>query len=267
MHEGYVTSGQEQIFFREAGEGDPVVFIHAGVADSRMWQPQLEAVPAGYRYVAHDGRGFGSTEVGDTQFSSHRDVLTVMDSLEIERVVLVGCSMGGGVALDVAIVAPERVSGLVLVGAASPGLEVDPYEPPEWPEAVKAFKAGDMERVAQLDAAMWLAGYGRELETVDPGLTQLFVEMDLTALRNEAKRDELHTPGPDRVAGIEEVQQPALVVVGEYDLPDIREAAEHLASRLSDRPAIVIPDAAHLAGFEQPDAFNAALGGFLKTIG
>jgi len=107
-----------------------------------MWLPQLEAVPDAYRYVAHDERGFGSTEVGDTQFSSYRDVLTVMDSLGIATTVLVGCSMGAGVALDVAIVAPQRVSGMVLVGAASPGLEVDPSEPPEWPEAVKAFKAG-----------------------------------------------------------------------------------------------------------------------------
>lgn len=266
MNESSVTSGEERISFREAGEGKPVVFIHAGVADSRMWMPQLEAVPDGYRYVAPDERGFGSTDVGSTQFSSHRDVLTVMDSLGIDRAVVVGASMGGGVALDAAIAAPERVSALVLVGAASPGLEVDPYEPPEWPEAVKAFKAGDMERVAQLDAAMWLAGYGRELGAVDPGLVEAFVEMDLTALRNEAKRDELRTPGPDRMAGVEEIEKPTLVVVGEYDLPDIREAADHLASRLSDRPAVVVKDAAHLAGFEQPGPFNAALAEFLKTI-
>ncbi len=266
MNEGFVTSGQDRLFYREAGEGKAVMFIHAGVADSRMWQPQFEAVPDGYRYVAQDERGFGRTEVGDTQFSSYEDVLTVMDSLDIDKAVLVGCSMGGGVALDVAIATPQRVSGLVLVGASSPGLEVDPYEPPEWPEAVEAFKARNMERVAQLDAAMWLAGYNRELEAVDPRLVEKFVEMDSIALANETKRDELRTPGPDRVAGIEKIEPPTLVVVGEYDLPDIREAADHLASRLSDRPAVVIPDAAHLAGFEQPDAFDAALVGFLKTI-
>jgi pimeloyl-ACP methyl ester carboxylesterase len=266
MRETFVTAGPERIFVRDAGEGSPVVFIHAGVADSRMWLPQLQAVPDGYRYVAQDERGFGHTEVGDTQFSSYRDVLTVMDSLDIATTVLVGCSMGGGVALDVAIVAPQRVSGLVLVGAASPGLEVDPYEPPEWPEAVKAFKAGDLDRVAELDASMWLAVYGRDLDAVDPGLVEVFVEMDLTALRNEAKLDGLRAPGPDRVAGIQEIQKPTLVVVGEHDLPDIREAADHLASRLSDPPAVVVRDAAHLVGFEQPDAFNDALVEFLKTI-
>lgn len=77
MNEGFVTSGQERIFFRETGSGRSVVFIHAGVADSRMWLPQLEAAPDGYRYVAHDERGFGSTDVGEAQFSSHRDVLTL----------------------------------------------------------------------------------------------------------------------------------------------------------------------------------------------
>jgi pimeloyl-ACP methyl ester carboxylesterase len=90
--------------------------------------------------------------------------------------------------------------------------------------------------------------------------------MDLHPLRSEGERDKLQTAGPDREKAIRGIEKPALVVVGEYDMPDLQAAAHHLAARLSKRSAVVIEDAAHLPGFEQPDAFNAALVNFLETI-
>lgn len=269
MNDGYAPSGSDWIFYREAGSGQAVVFIHAGVADSRMWLPQLEAVPDGYRYIAFDQRGFGNSKVGGSEYNSYQDALALMDYLECERAVLVGCSIGAGIALDVAIEKPGRVSGLVLVGADSPGFEPEGgrFEPPQWKEAVEAFKSGEYERVAQLDAEIWLAGHGRELHQVDPNLRTLFLEMDLAPLRSEAERGELHTAGPDREKAIRGIEKPTLVIVGAYDLPDLQAAAHDLAARLSKRSAVVIEDAAHLPGFEQPDAFNAALVNFLETIG
>jgi pimeloyl-ACP methyl ester carboxylesterase len=268
VNDGYAPSGSDWIYYREAGSGHPVVFIHAGVADSRMWLPQLEAVPDGFRYIAFDQRGFGNSKVGGSKYNSYRDVLALMDYLDCDKAVLVGCSIGAGIALDLAIEAPKRVSGLVLVGADSPGFEPEEglFEPPQWREAVAAFKAGDYERVAQLDAEIWLAGHGRELDQVDPDLRALFLEMDLHPLRSEGERDELRTAGPDREKAIRGIEKPTLVMVGAYDMPDLQAAAHHLASRLSKRSAVVIEDAAHLPGFEQPDAFNAALVNFLETI-
>lgn len=268
MADGYAPAGEHWIFYREEGNGHAVVFVHAGVADSRMWYGQLGAVPDGFRYVTFDQRGFGKTEVGDIPFESHRDVLALMDHLSIESAVLVGCSRGGGTVLDVAIAEPGRVRGLVLVGADSPGFEPSqPFESPQWPEAVREYEAGNLERVAELDAEIWLAGNGRDIAVVDPELTKLFVEMDLVALRNEEERDRLEQKGPDRVAGTQGISQPSLVIVGEYDLPTLREAADDLAAKLAgEGPAVVIGDSAHLPGFERPAEFNEVLTGFLTRL-
>ncbi|MDH3190545.1 MAG: alpha/beta hydrolase [Acidimicrobiia bacterium] len=269
MKEGFASARGHKMFYRSVGSGRPVVFIHAGVADSRMWVPQLESVPDGFRFLAVDQRGYGKTPIGEEVFGSDRDVLSILDFFRLEKAVLAGCSVGGGVAIDVAIRAPERIDGLVLVGANSPGFEPPDgyYESPQWPDAVKAFEAGDFERVARLDAEMWVAGYGRTIEQVDPGAVKLLIEMDQVALRYENLRERLQEVDINaRTERIGSIGCPTLVVVGEYDLPDIRAAADDLAKKLSNDPAVVIPDAAHLPGLEQPAAFNHALFDFLSRI-
>ncbi len=266
MNDGYASSGDHLLHYIESGTGDPVVFIHAGVADSRMWLPQLKAVPEGFRFITFDLRGFGMSDVGGDGYSDHFDALAVMDHLGAESAAVVGCSIGSAIAVQVAATAPDRVSGLVLVGADSPGFEPsEPYESPEWPQAVAAFEKGEMEIVAHLDAEMWLAGEGRTVDEVEPDLVALFVEMDLIALENESVRDQVRLPGPDLLEGLTGLDCPVLVTVGSHDLPTLVEAAHDLASKYSQNDAVVIADTAHLPGFERPEAFNNILFSFLES--
>jgi 3-oxoadipate enol-lactonase len=265
MDDGFAPTGDDFLYYRQSGEGDLVVFIHAGVADSRMWIPQLEAVPDGYHFVAFDQRGFGRSKLGDGSYSDHLDAIAVLDYFSAESAVVVGCSVGARIAMQVAITAPERVSKLVLVGADSPGFEpTEPFESPQWPDAVKAFEAGDFHRAAELESEIWGAGHGRSMADVDPAFAEVLREMDLIALQSEAARDEVRDPGPEPATGIGEVSVPGLVVIGEYDIPPLVEAAHDLASKLSDREVVVIGNAAHLPPLEQPSAFNEALFSFLS---
>lgn len=268
MNDGYAPTGDDFLYYRDAGDGDLVVLIHAGVADSRMWLPQLEKVPDGYHFVAFDQRGFGKSKMGSGEYANHLDVLAILNYFSADRATLVGCSMGAGTALQVAITTAERVKGLVLVGGDSPGYQPPgtPYEPPQWPEAVNAFAAGDLERVAELESEMWIAGHGRTLDVVDPAVVSLLIEMDLIALRSEQARDEVRHPGPDSVAGMSTIEAPTLVIVGQYDHPNLVASADDLAQKLSSQPAVVIPNAAHLVGLEQPEAFNSALFRFLASL-
>lgn len=232
MNDGYAPSGDDFLFYREAGSGELVLFIHAGVADSRMWMPQLDAVPDGFHFVAFDQRGFGRSELGTGPYEDLLDARAVMDYFSAEKAVVVGCSMGSSIAIQIAASAPERVSGLVLVGADSPGFEPSkPYESPEWPQAVAAFEAGDLGEVARLDAEMWLAGDGRSTEDVDSDLVALFVEMDSIALKTESARDQARLSGPDPLDSLRAVDCPVLVIVGRHDLPTLVEAADDLARK------------------------------------
>lgn len=261
---GFAPAGKTQIYFESVGQGRPVVFVHAGVADSRMWDPQFDDVPEGFRFVRVDLRGFGQTRIPKEEYTDCEDVLAVMDHLEIDKAVVVGCSIGSEVALDLSAFATYRLSGLVLIGASAPGYDPpsSDYRSPQWPAAVEAFDAGNWRRAAELEAEIWLAGRDRALSDVDPDLLETFVEMDIGALKTESKRDR-HRKAP-QLEALPHIGIPTLVVVGEHDLPQLIEASEHLEETIENAMRVVIADAAHLPSLEQPEQFNKALVSFLR---
>src|SRR3954454_14503886 len=133
----------------EAGSGPPIVLIHSGVTDRRMWGDHLGPLAAaGYRVVAIDLPGFGDAELPPGEQAPWQDVLGAMDELGIERAALVGNSMGGAVALRVALVAPERVSALVRVAALPTGLDPSPDLMVLWHAEQDALDRGDVGRTA-----------------------------------------------------------------------------------------------------------------------
>jgi pimeloyl-ACP methyl ester carboxylesterase len=111
-----ITSGQARLAVTVVGDGDPVVFLHAAVCDSRMWRAQLDAVGASNKAIAYDRRGFGETRAEKEDFSAVADLMAVIDVVgDGAPTILVGCSQGGRVALDTALLHPSRVRALVLI--------------------------------------------------------------------------------------------------------------------------------------------------------
>lgn len=260
---GFIELGGTDLYYDEVGSGPAVLFMHAGVADSRMWNRQWDL--DGSRLIRFDMRGFGQSALGQDGFTDHADASTVLDRLRVEKAVVVGCSIGAAATLQLANSSPEQIAGLILVGADAPGF--DPhieYESPEWPEALKAFEAGDLRRVAELDAEMWLAGRDRSIDDIDGSLVDLFIDMDMRALANEVQRDELDESQP--LTRLPDIDVPVQVVVGDRDLPKLVAAAEHLAEHMSDRPAAVFADTAHLPSMDRPDVFNPMIEQFLAAI-
>ncbi|MCZ6737883.1 MAG: alpha/beta hydrolase [Actinobacteria bacterium] len=266
---GFAPSDGAQIYYETDGNGPPLMLIHAGVADSRMWSEQLVAFSETHKVVAFDQRGFGNTPWVPKPYADRSDVLAVMDHLDIESAVMVGCSIGGGIALHVSLDAPDRVDGLVLIGAVARGWEPERGWPssPKLEAAEAANEAGHIEEVLDLEAEIWLAGEGRALEDLDRSLVDLFIDMDRIPLSTEKERGEFVEPfEPPVNERLAEITMPCLTVVGAHDLPDMIESAEYLANRISDRNHVVIENAAHLPSLEQPEAFNKALRVFLDTM-
>lgn len=261
---GTIQSADATLYYESAGSGHPVLFIHAGVTDSRMWNAQFKEVE-GFRLIRFDMRGYGRSKLGSQPFSRRDDTLAVLDHLEVEKACLVGCSIGANTALQIAAAAPDRVAGMVLVGADAPGFDpgID-YESPEWPEALRAFESGDLRRVAELEAEMWLAGSERSASQLDPEVVELFIEMDLVALENESTREALDATQP--LEDLPDLTVPVLVVAGEHDIPQLHAAAAHLAERLGDHEPVVMLATAHLPPMDRPDVFNQALLSFLGTL-
>jgi pimeloyl-ACP methyl ester carboxylesterase len=246
-----------------------VVLVHAGVADSRMWEPQLRTFPASHRVVRVDLPGFGESPF-ETDVVSYRGAIReALDGAGVERAALVGTSLGGRSALELALDSPERVSALVLVG---PGLDDH-----DWSEQVEAFGAeeeaalqrGDLDAAVTANLRLWLAGPRRDLDAVDPQVRELVAEMQRQAFRLSKGHDDLQADrlDPPASARLAEVQVPTLVLTGDEDVDDIHAIAERLQREISGAERATISDAAHLPSLERPDEFDRIVLAFLGKHG
>jgi pimeloyl-ACP methyl ester carboxylesterase len=152
----FATSGRAQLAYESTGvkDGTDVLLIHAGVNDRRSWQHVIAQLSPRHRCVAFDQRGFGETTYErEDGWSPVADALAVLDAAGLQRPVVVACSMGGQMAIDLALAHPDRVSGLVLIGTA---IRDAPYPNLEGPAAQlnarieAAGAAGDVNEVGRL---------------------------------------------------------------------------------------------------------------------
>jgi 3-oxoadipate enol-lactonase len=254
-----------RIHYRRSGAGFPVVFLHAGVADSRMWEPQAAGLGEHFDVITPDMRGYGESELPAEAWSATDDVLALMDALGLRQAPhLVGCSIGGGVAVDFAIEHPGRVSKLVLVGAGVGGQPDDDQYDHLFAEVAAAEEAKDLVALNEAEMNLWLVGPGRSAGHIDKKLRDLFLDMNGRALKSDFKSAPSQRLDPPAFGRLGEIKAPTLVVVGDHDLPDVQETAGLLASKIHGARKEIIHDAAHLPNLEHPDEFNRLLLDFLN---
>lgn len=267
-----VQSGAAQLAVDVGGAGAPVAFLHAGVADRRMWRDQLRALDGAaprYRGVAYDRRGFGDSLHAEELYSQVDDLWNVLAATTSGApAVLVGCSQGGRIALDAALACPERVAALVLVAPAVTGApEGEPY-PPEiqaWITRVEHAEGNaDIDAINALEAHAWLDGPLAPEGRVGGPARELFLAMNDIALRAEARGTESAAPSAfDRLHAL---SMPVLVVWGDLDFPHVVERCEYLARHIPGAQRLMLRDAAHLPNLEHPQVFNRALLAFLEGL-
>ncbi|HEX5975455.1 MAG TPA: alpha/beta fold hydrolase [Rubrobacteraceae bacterium] len=238
------------LYYEILGEGEPLVLLHAGIADRRMWDEQFGAFAERYRVVRYDRRGFSRSALLEGPYSHHDDLRGLLDHLGIERASFVGCSMGGGAVIDFALSNPERARALVLVGSAVSGVESDETPPEEWEELVAADEAGDLERVSELEVRIWVDGPYRDPGAVDPAVRDLVREMNLIALQSEA-------------SGLGEIRASTLIVA--LDRPEIVARSGLLAHSIPHAQRILMDGTAHLPNMEMSGEFNQAVLKFLAA--
>lgn len=243
------------------GSGEPLVLIHAGICDRRMWETQREAFAERYRVIRYDRRGFGQTQIAARRaFSNHEDLRGLLDHLGVGSAVLLGCSMGAKTALDFALEFPERARALVLVAPAVGGFEPAVEPPGELDELISADEAGDLERVSELEVRMWVDGPYRGPDEVEARVRDLVREMNLIALKNESSLEgDERPPQPPAAQRLSDIRVPTFVVAGDLDQPRTVAAAALLEERVQGARRVVMPDTAHLPNMERPAEFNRAV--------
>jgi len=197
------------------------------------------------------------------------DLVSLIDTLELrDPLIMMGCSMGDGLAMDFALAQPARVRALIMIGSAPSGLELDVSTPPKFAEAEKAFEAGDLDRVAEIETQIWFDGTGRTPEQVNPVMRKLCYEMNRQALSHEVKQlgkrlPNAETPAFDRLT---DLNIPVLVIVGAHDTPYILAAADYMTEKIPLARKVLIEDAAHLPNMDQPQEFREIVTTFLKSL-
>jgi pimeloyl-ACP methyl ester carboxylesterase len=249
---------------RWPGAGATIVLLHAGVCDRRSWREvgaRLSGV--GRDVVAYDRRGFGDVAPAGAPFRHVDDLIAVLDAVSPDAPAwLVGSSMGGQVALDAALEAPERVAGLVLLAPAisgDPGIEDEIVTAATngLAEAIDAaWTAGAVEECNRLEVHLWLDGPAGPEGRVSGPPRELALDMNRIVIANgEPEAD--GASGLDAARRLHDVAAPAVVACGELDVSlQVRRSAE-LADALANGTYRSLPGRAHLPYLEAPDEIAA----------
>ena len=266
---GFVNIDGAQIYYETAGKGTPFVMIHAGVADSRQWNNEFALFARNYQVLRYDMRGYGKSEPVDGEFSHMSDLVSLLNALELQGpIVMMGCSMGGGLAMDFALTHPSRMRALIMVGSGPSGLELDVPTPAKFAEAEEAYKAGDLDLTAEIETQIWFDGTDRAPQQVNQAMRKLAYEMNRKALDHEAKELGKRLPNTDTPAfdRLKELSIPVLVIVGAHDTPYILAAADYMIEKIPSTRKAIIEDAAHLPNMDQPQEFQTIVNAFLESL-
>ena len=266
---GFVKIDEAQIYYEIAGQGTPLVMIHAGVADSRQWNNEFAFFARSHRVVRYDMRGFGKSAPVEGEFSHMSDLVALLDALGLhEPLILMGCSMGGGLAMDFALTQPSRAKALIMVDSGPGGLELDVPVSAKFAEVEKAFNDGDLDLVSELETQIWFDGVGRTPEQVNQPMRKLLFEMNRQALAYEVMQlgkrlPNTQVPASGRLA---DLRIPVLVIVGVHDTAYTLAAADYMVEKIGSARKVTIEDAAHLPNMDHPEKFRQILEIFLQGL-
>lgn len=254
------------IYAEVAGEGPELVLVHEGICDSRMWDEQWEPWSRSRRLLRVDLRGFGRTPLEPGPFSHARDVIEAIEQQGFGPTGLIGVSLGGRVALEVALARPELVSALVLVAPGFPGHEWSEGLRAQWAAEEAAFEAGDLDGAVEVSMRTWVDGPGRSPDQVDPAVRARVAAMQRRAYELQAgiEEDEEELLVDDLPQRLGDLRVPTLVLVGVEDQPDMLAIAERLAAEIPGARLATIAATAHVPSMERPREFEALVLPFLE---
>ena len=260
---GHVQIGECRLAYRIDGDGPALLLVHAGIADGRMWNPQIGAFAEHYRVIRPDLRGYGETVRPDEPHANHADLQALLEHLDAEQAAVVGASMGGAAALDLCLEYPELVERLVLVCSALGGHESeDPWLAQKWKEAEDAYEGGDPAAAARIEMETWLAGPQRSLGDLSPDVVDRLRRMLLRSYELDVEVEELEL-SPPASARLAEIAAPTLVLSGAGDVTGMQRTADRIAEGIRDAEKRVLDDCAHLPNMECPADFNRVVLDFL----
>jgi len=256
--------GDTEIAFDDIGSGLPVVFLHAFRLNRTMWEPQVTALVGDCRCIPIDFRGFGDS-VPSAPFTVARyadDVVAVLDTLQIERAVVAGLSLGGYVAFELWRRHRSRVRALILADTRAGADTIENVERRR--QLIEIAEAQGSSAVANMQIAGLVGKTTRDkrpdlYDSIHRMIAQAPVEGVIGALEAMIAR-------PDSTATLSTIDVPTLIVTGSEDVPTPPREARAMHAAIPGSRIEILQHAGHLSNVERPAAFNTVVTEFLASL-
>ena len=268
METGYAEVDGGRLYYETNGKGPPLVLIHAGFLDSRMWDPQFESFSENYGVIRYDVRGFGKSDVARTKFSDYKDLHGILDHLGTKTASLVGVSNGGRIASDFAVEYPSMVDHLVLVSPRMSGYKSSgPQEEKMWEEFDKQMKPqedadreGRAADAVEMDVNAWASA---QTPANRERITQIAMDNFHVHVENPWKLQV--PPEPRTFQRLAQLRVPTLLIIGDRDVPAQILMVNNIHSHIPGSKKVLIPGADHIVNMSKPNEFNKTVLGFLRA--
>jgi 3-oxoadipate enol-lactonase len=256
---GYVDVDESKIFYEMAGKGDVLIFIHDGLVHREIWDEQFSHFSQKYRVIRYDRRGNGKSSEAKGAFSNVKDLLSLFTQLKVDKASLIAMSSGGRLAIDFTLQYPDKVSSLVLVGAVVGGFPYTQHFYNRGGHLPSDLKTSEERRL------YYAVDDPYEIYRANKAATEKVVLLVKNNPRKGHGSPSDRPPGKPHYQRLDEIKIPALILVGEFDIPDVHAHAGAIQAGIVNSKRDIIPKAGHLIPIEQPELFNAAVEKFLEA--
>lgn len=256
---GYVIVDGGKLYYELAGKGKNIVLLHDGMVNREIWDEQFPLLAEKFRVVRYDRRGYGKSSDPEMKYSHIEDLNRLFIQLNIDKAIIFGMSSGGRLAIDFTLTYPEKVEGLVLVGAVVSGFGYTShmqtrgghFDPQKYSDPVKVNEYFILDDPYEIYSENTSAK--ERVMKLLPGL---------------ARENRVPTQPASKVAvrSLSDIKVPALILVGEFDIPDVHAHAGVINAGIADSKREIIPRSGHLIPIEQPALFNEAIMNFLNKF-
>lgn len=250
---GYFQAIGAKIYYERKGTGPAVMFLHAGIADCRMWQKEYDALGENFHVIRLDLPGFGSSDFTGGEFSYSGILQELLEFLRLDCVHIIAASFGGNIAMDFAVSYPDMCRSLVLESPALSGWEDSSDLQKSFEIEERLLEEKNVQKVAEFNYELWILR-GRDQEAVDKRIKDLVIDMQWKALtKKEPDIPCEEMEEEDNINRLARIKAPVLLLNGEKDVKDFLEISSHIHREVPSSDIVLIENAGHLANLEAPE--------------
>jgi pimeloyl-ACP methyl ester carboxylesterase len=264
VQNGLVNVNGGTLYYETLGKGAPVILIHGGFGDRRMWDDQFTPLAQAFKVIRYDHRGFGKSPAAGQTYSPVDDLVKLMDHLDLKRANLVGNSMGGTLALDFALLQPMRTGAVVVIASTAAGYPTPEEDRRSVETVMNAARRDGTGAAVDLWLKHPMVNVTATHPDAGPRLRTMIQDNQRLFLNEHWPAEPVSPPTYERLV---ELKANVLFIVGDRDVAAVRDGARASAARIKGAKVETISGADHLPQMVAPDRVNKLLVDYISLNG